>query len=84
MALSQTQEPNFDLLTVFQGGQVDETMISAYKAAKAAGISSFDAYIYPCRFSSPSSPVTHDHPNSNLEQTHPVKPLLLLDPSHVP
>ena len=31
-----------------QGGAVDPNMATTYKAAKAVGIASIDAYMFPC------------------------------------
>ena len=33
-----------------QGGAVDSNMAATYKAAKAVGITSIDAYMFPCMF----------------------------------
>lgn len=37
----------------FQGGAVDSNGKAAYLAAKAAGITSFDLYLFPCQFIHP-------------------------------
>jgi len=44
---------------------VDSNMAASYKAAKAAGITNVDAYIFPCT-PSPSSPAPHISPNDVL------------------
>ena len=34
---------------LLQGEQVDSNMVATYKAAKAAGINSIDACMFPCK-----------------------------------